>query len=78
VTPLMELAFIAWNCVPLWRDLGDDTTAERIQRICSAYGGVHPAQIVDAVPRRIQMMLDWISARGRSGRCGAAPLDEPG
>jgi aminoglycoside phosphotransferase (APT) family kinase protein len=21
-TPLLELAFIAWNCVPLWRDIG--------------------------------------------------------
>jgi hypothetical protein len=21
-TPLMELSFIAWNCVPLWRDMG--------------------------------------------------------
>ncbi len=49
-TPLMELAFIAWNCVPLWRDIGDEASAERIQRICSAYGGIHPAQLVHAVP----------------------------
>jgi hypothetical protein len=73
-TPLMELAFIAWNCVPLWRDPGDDTSAERIQRICSAYGGVHPAQIVDAVPRRIQMMLDWIPLGAAAGDAGLRRL----
>jgi aminoglycoside phosphotransferase (APT) family kinase protein len=29
-TPLMELGFIAWNCVPPWRDLGDaQSGAER-------------------------------------------------
>src|SRR5258706_7305330 len=44
--PLMELAFIAWNCVPLWRDIGEEASADRIRRICAAYGGVHPAQIV--------------------------------
>jgi len=66
-TPLMELAFIAWNCVPLWRDIGDEASAARIQRICSAYGGVNPAQIVDGVPGRIQMMLDWIPLGAAAG-----------
>jgi aminoglycoside phosphotransferase (APT) family kinase protein len=66
-TPLMELAFIAWNCVPLWQEVGDETSAERIRRICSAYGGVYPTEIVDVVPRRIQMMLDWI-------RLGRTPM----
>jgi hypothetical protein len=70
----MELAFIAWNCVPLWRDLGDDASAERIRRICSAYGGVRPAQIVDVVPRRIQMMLDWIPLGAAAGDAGLRRL----
>jgi hypothetical protein len=27
--PLLELAFIAWNCVPLWRDTDSAEAAER-------------------------------------------------
>jgi hypothetical protein len=77
-TPLMELAFIAWNCVPLWRDMGDEVSAERIQRICSAYGGVHPTQIVDVVPRRIQMMLDWIPRGAAAGDAGLRRLMSQG
>jgi hypothetical protein len=79
-TPQMELAFIAWNCVPLWRDIGDEAAAERIRRICSAYGGVHPAEIADAVPRRIQLMLDWIpmgAAAGDAGLCRLMSQGEP-
>lgn len=76
-TPLMELAFIAWNCVPLWRDIGDDACAERIGRIRSAYGGVHPTEVVDVVasPDPDDAGLD--PARCRRGRCGTAALDEP-
>ena len=77
-TPLMELAFIAWNCVPLWRDLGDQASAERIRRICSAYGGIHPAQIADVVPRRIQMMLDWIPLGAAAGDAGLRRLMSQG
>ncbi|MEN3305400.1 MAG: hypothetical protein V7603_1602, partial [Micromonosporaceae bacterium] len=29
-TPLFELAFIAWNCVPLWRDIGPHLAARRL------------------------------------------------
>jgi hypothetical protein len=73
-SPLLELAFIAWNCVPLWRDMGDEFSAERIGRICSAYGGIHPADLVDAVPRRIQMMLDWIPLAAAAGDVGLRRL----
>ena len=74
----MELAFIAWNCVPLWRDMGDDVSAERIRRICHAYGGIHPAHVVDAVPRRIQMMLDWIPLAAAAGDTGLRRLMSQG
>lgn len=77
-TPLMELAFIAWNCVPLWRDIGDEASAERIRRVCSAYGGVHPAQIADAVPRRIQMMPGWIPLGAAAGDAGLRRLMSQG
>jgi hypothetical protein len=77
-TPLLELAFIAWNCVPLWRDVGDEVSATRIQRICSAYRGIHPAQVVHAVPHRIQMMLDWIPRGATAGDAGLCRLMSQG
>jgi Phosphotransferase enzyme family len=77
-TPLMELAFIAWNCVPLWRDIGDEAAAEHIGRICAAYGGVHPVEIVDTVPDRIQMMLDWIPLGAAAGDAGLRRLMSQG
>lgn len=78
-TPVMELAFIAWNCVPLWRDMGDEISAERIRRICSAYGGgVEPVQIVDMLPRRIQLMLDWIPRGAAAGDAGLRRLRNQG
>jgi hypothetical protein len=49
-TPLFELAFIAWNCVPLWRDIGADTAAQRLGLIATSYGAVNPRQILHAVP----------------------------
>ena len=74
----MELAFIAWNCVPLWRDIGDEAAVERIRRISSAYGGVQPAQIAAAVPGRIQLMLDWIPRGAAAGDPGLRRLMSQG
>lgn len=80
-TPVMELAFIAWNCVPLWRDIGDAASLERLQLICAAYGHVSPAEVIEAVPDRIQRMLAWIphgAARGDEGLRRLLSLGEPG
>jgi hypothetical protein len=81
-TPLLELAFIAWNCVPLWRDIGAGLAAERLRTIAGAYGGGFGArQILHAVPPRIQAMLDWIPAAAAAGDEGMANLmtvGEPG
>jgi Phosphotransferase enzyme family len=49
-TPLLELAFIAWNCVPLWRDIGPGTPAGRLRVIAAIYGTLGPRQILHAVP----------------------------
>jgi hypothetical protein len=57
---------------------GDEASAERIQRICSAYGGVRPTQIADVVPRRIQMMLDWIPLGAAAGDAGLRRLMSQG
>lgn len=80
-TPVRELAFIAWNCVPLWRDIGPRTVAERLRTIAVTYGGLDARQILHAVPRRIEAMLDWIPAAAAAGDQGMAHLmtvGEPG
>jgi hypothetical protein len=73
-TPLLELAFIAWNCVPLWRDIGSTAAAERLELIAASYGGPNARQILDAVPARIQLMLDGIPAAAAAGDAGMAQL----
>ncbi len=79
-TPLSELAFIAWNCVPLWRDIGPDLAARRLMLIAAAYGGYDARQILHAVPRRIQLMLHGIpiaAAAGDQGMANLVALGEP-
>jgi hypothetical protein len=73
-TPLLELAFIAWNCVPLWEDIGAEAAAVRLAVIAASYGGADPAQILHAVPHRIQVMLDGIPAAAAAGDAGMSRL----
>jgi len=82
-TPLLELAFIAWNCVPLWSAIDPRVAADRLQVIAAAYGdgGPDARAILRAVPYRIQAMLDWIVTAARAGDQGMANLlaaGEPG
>jgi aminoglycoside phosphotransferase (APT) family kinase protein len=73
-TPLYELAFIAWNCVPLWRDIGADLAARRLSVIAHSYGGYHARDILRAVPTRIALMLDGIPVAAAAGDEGMANL----
>ncbi len=73
-TPLLELAFIAWNCVPLWRDIGAQPASARLQLIASTYGSLSAYEILEAVPRRIQIMLDGIPLAAAAGDAGMANL----
>jgi hypothetical protein len=73
-TPLFELAFIAWNTVPLWRDIGPDLAASRLGLIASGYGGFTPRQILHAVPPRIELLLDGIPRLAAAGDPGMANL----
>lgn len=73
-TPLSELAFIAWNCVPLWRDIGPRAAARRLAVIAGAYGGFDPRGILHAVPRRIEVMLDGIPVAAAAGDPGMVSL----
>lgn len=73
-TRLAELAFLAWNCVPLWRDIGAPAAARRLTMISAGYGGPPARQILRAVPARIQLALDWIPAAAAAGDPGMVNL----
>lgn len=80
-TPLFELAFIAWNCVPLWRDIGAELAAQRLTLIAATYGRFRPRQLLHSVPVRIQVMLDGIpvaAAAGDQGMVNLLTAGEPG
>jgi hypothetical protein len=73
-TPLLELAFIAWTGVPLWRDGDLRQTADRLHLIADTYGGVDPREILHAVPGRVQLMIDGIRDAAALGDPGMANL----
>jgi Ser/Thr protein kinase RdoA (MazF antagonist) len=82
-TPLLELAFIAWNAVPLWNVTDPRHAAGRLRVIADAYGdgGPDARAILRAVPDRIQAMLDWIvvaAAAGDEGMANLMAVGEPG
>jgi hypothetical protein len=80
-TPLYELAFMAWNCVPLWRDIGAQDAADRLALLAAGYGHLDAGAILRAVPERIRLMLDGIPAAAAAGDHGMANLmtsGEPG
>jgi hypothetical protein len=78
---LLELAFIAWNCVPLWEDIGPELAASRLALISSAYAEPSPQDslpgataILRAVPGRIHTMLDGIPVAAAAGDQGMVNL----
>ena len=73
-TPLFELGFIAWNCVPLWNDIGAALAARRLKVIAATYGTVGAHEILDAVRPRIEAMLGAIPAAAAAGDGGMANL----
>jgi hypothetical protein len=81
--PLLELGFLAWNGVPMWRvDLDPDDYAEvaarRLAVVAQAYGGVSPVDVLHAVPERVQAMVDGIPRAAASGDVGMANLIRTG
>ena len=73
-TPLNELAFLAWNCVPLWSDIGAETAARHLALIANTYGGFDGGQVLEAVPDPSRIMLDGIPAAAAAGDTGMANL----
>ena len=73
-TPVEDVAFAAWNFVPLWRDLGERETARRLRLLCASYGGMDPVQVLPTVVRRITDATDRIRAGQRAGDSGMLNL----
>jgi mutator protein MutT len=66
-TALMELAFVAWTSVPLYRPIPPDEAARRLVLIADTYGGRDAREILHAVPVRIQATIDGIRAGVAAG-----------
>lgn len=73
-TPLLEVSFMAWNCVPLWRDIGAQEAADRLAVLAASHGLLDARAILHAVPERIQLMLDGIPTAAAAGDPGMANL----
>jgi hypothetical protein len=73
-SPLHELAFIAWTCVPLWEDIDAEVAARRLTAIADGYGAFDARQILRAVPGRIRAMFDGMPAAAAAGDVGVANL----
>jgi len=74
-----DLAFAAWNWVPLWRDIGAVEAAARVQIMAAAYGdGVTAEQVLERLPVRLQRALDTILAGQRAGDPGMLNLGKVG
>ena len=80
-TRLEDLAFAAWNWVPLHRPLPSRDSAVRLRVMADAYGlGVSPADIARGVVPRIEEMVSVIvsgQAAGEEGMLNLAKVGEP-
>jgi mutator protein MutT len=77
-TRLEDLAFAAWNWVPMWQVVPAATAAYRLEVMAAAYGDVGAEQILDGVVPRIEKTVDLIRAGLASGNAGMANLASVG
>ncbi len=78
--PIDDLAFLAWTGIPLYRDIGLDDTARRLDLLVDAYGEWGPLTVLDAVVDRMTTACDRIAAgqeRGDPGFANLARVGEP-
>jgi 8-oxo-dGTP diphosphatase len=77
-TPLMELAHLAWTSVPLFRPLSGARTVARLRIVADAYGDVTAAEVLTAVPARVQVAIDGIRGAVAAGDVGMQVLAATG
>ena len=74
-----DLAFAAWNWVPMSRATDPRDAARRLRVMAAAYGdGVTAEQILERLPVRLQRALDTILAGQRAGDPGMLNLGKVG
>lgn len=72
--PVEDVAFCAWNAVPLFRDVGVEESARRLRLLCEAYGRLDPVTVLHAVGPRIEAACARIAAGQRAGDVGMLNL----
>jgi 8-oxo-dGTP diphosphatase len=72
--PVEDLAFLAWNTLPLAKAIPAPVAAARLRLMADAYDGVDPVQILDAVVARMTSAGDRIEAGQRAGDPGMLNL----
>jgi Ser/Thr protein kinase RdoA (MazF antagonist) len=79
-TALMELGFIAWNCIPLYRrpegDDPDSWAAARLRLLADAYRGVDPSDVLTATVRRTERTISGMQTAAAAGDVGMKRLME--
>lgn len=79
--PIDDLAFMAWNSVPLFRDVGTDPTARRVRLMATTYGdvdGAGPLDLLHHVDARMTAATDRIEAGQHEGDPGMLNLGRAG
>ncbi|KQY58582.1 aminoglycoside phosphotransferase [Aeromicrobium sp. Root495] len=75
-----DLAFLVWTGIPLYRDIGVEEAARRLDLVVEAYGEFGPMTLLDAVVDRMSTAADRIQAgidRGDSGIANLQKVGEP-
>jgi hypothetical protein len=75
--PIEDLAFVAWNTLPLAKPIPIDESARRLRLMAEAYG-IDPVTIADAVVPRMTSAGDRIEAGQRAGDLGMLNLAKVG
>ena len=78
--PIDDLAFLAWTAIPLYRDIGVERTAARLDLLVDAYGEWGPSTLLGAVVDRMTTATERIKAgieRGDVGMLRLAQTGEP-
>lgn len=76
--PIDDLAFLVWTGVPLYRDIGAEETARRLDLVVEAYGEWGPRRLLDAVVERMTTAAERIAAGIARGDAGIANLQKVG
>ncbi|MGO3148028.1 MAG: phosphotransferase [Leucobacter sp.] len=76
--PIDDLAFLCWSGVPLLREIPLEETAHRLTLAATAYGGVTPHDLLDAVTHRMGLIASRWRVGLSNGDAGTLALQKSG